>query len=87
MKKVEFAAKRPSTTETTNLDDWVDGVTPTDREPTKRLTIDLPLSLHKRVKAQCAMENVAIIEVIREFLNQRFPLPREQGGAHDAASP
>ena len=80
MKKVEFAAKRPSSIEANNLDDWVSGEKPTDREPTKRLTIDLPLSLHKRVKAQCAMENVAIIEVIREFLNQRFPPPSEQAG-------
>jgi hypothetical protein len=79
MKKVEFGAKRPSSIEAKNLDHWVSGEEPTDREPIKRLTIDLPLSLHKRVKAQCAMENIPIIEVIRQFLDQRFPPKEEQG--------
>ena len=41
-------------------------------EPIKRLTIDIPLSLHQRVKSQCALQGENMADVVREFLLDRF---------------
>ena len=41
-------------------------------EPTKRLTIDVPFSLHRRMKAQCALDGVNMADVVRELLGERF---------------
>jgi hypothetical protein len=41
-------------------------------QPTKRLTIDLPASLHARVKAGCALRGIPIKDVVREFLEREF---------------
>lgn len=42
-------------------------------EPMKRLTIDIPLSLHKRVKSQCANQGTTIADVVRAYLERKFP--------------
>ncbi len=42
-------------------------------EPKKRMTVDLPLSLHSRIKLRCVQDNVAISDVVREMLEKRFP--------------
>lgn len=82
MKKVTFGGKRPSASPATAVDDWVlDREAQQPREPTKRFTIDVPVSLHKRVKSQCAMQNLVMADVIRELLEQRFPAPAETNGA------
>ena len=78
-KKISFTSK-PATSVAGNPDDWVTNRELKDQEPTKRLTIEVPLSLHKRMKAQCAMENLAMADVIRELLDQRFPNTSEHGG-------
>ena len=69
MKKVSFGSRPPATApQAVSPEDWV-----ADRdkspEPIKRLTIDLPLSLHRRVKTGCVQEDVAIADVVREFLD------------------
>ncbi len=46
---------------------------PAPAEPMKRFTIDVPEGLHKRVKAHCAMNGLAMADVIREFLEAKFP--------------
>lgn len=48
------------------------GITPPP-EPMKRLTVDVPLSLHTRVKTRCVQNNTPIAEVIRSFLETKFP--------------
>lgn len=78
-KKVSFGAKRPSIQQTGNVDDWVHDRETTSREPMKRLTIDVPLSLHKRIKSQCALHNLVMADEIRELLERRFPNTSEQG--------
>ena len=76
MKKVSFGAKRPTVENpAASLDHWITG----GREPKKRLTIDVPLSLHKRVKSRCALENLVMADVMRELLEQRFPEPQSGG--------
>jgi hypothetical protein len=72
-KKIDFRTTRPSVPQAGNVDDWVlDRPTDTS-EPMKRLTIDVPINLHKRIKSQCAMQNLVMADVIRELLEQRFP--------------
>jgi hypothetical protein len=73
MKKIHFEAKRPSQPGTGTIDDWVLDREPASREAMKRLTIDVPLSLHKRVKSRCALENLIMADIVRELLEQRFP--------------
>lgn len=77
MKKVSFGAKRPSASQTGSIDTWVTGETHENREAMKRLTIDVPISLHKRIKSQCAMQNLVMADVIRELLEQRFPVQQD----------
>ena len=80
-KKVSIGT-RPSTRQTpapASADEWVGsrgvtaGMPATPSEPTKRLTIDLPESLHRRVKVGCAMEGTSVAAEVRAFLERRFP--------------
>ena len=65
-------------------DDWIQGgARPTDREtrpkaaspaePMKRFTIDVPESLHTRIKIGCASRKAKMADVIRELLEREFP--------------
>jgi hypothetical protein len=83
MKKISFAGKKPTGEATSQIDAWVESreVAPevtAAREPMKRLTIDVPIPLHKRIKSQCALDNLVMADVIRELLERRFPVPPEQ---------
>jgi hypothetical protein len=73
MKQMTFSGKRPSTAPVSTADDWVKDRSAINREPTKRFTIDVPVSLHKWIKSHCALQNVVMADVIRELLEQRFP--------------
>ena len=81
MKKIEFVPKPTAQSNQRTADQWVMGVSSgTEKpqseepaEPTKRLTIDVPLSLHKRFKTQCALHELVMADVIRELLEKRFP--------------
>ncbi len=79
MKKVAFTGKPPGDVRTSNPDAWVTNRDVAPREATKRLTIDVPASLHKRVKSQCALENLVMADVMRELLDRRFPAPTGAG--------
>lgn len=46
---------------------------PAAAEKMKRLTIDIPDSLHRRVKSRCGEEGIQMADVIRGFLEKRFP--------------
>jgi hypothetical protein len=73
MKKVSFGGKRPTIGPSppgAEIDNWVANQA---TEPMKRLTIDVPISLHKRIKSQCALENLVMAEEIRSLLEKRFP--------------
>jgi hypothetical protein len=73
-KKVAFgqvSAKR-------SADDWVaapqsdEAPAPPPTEPMKRLTIDVPLSLHKRIKAACALRGSKMVDEIRTILDREY---------------
>ncbi len=46
---------------------------PAPVEPMKRFTIDVPVSLHTRIKTQCAMRGVKMADVLRELMEREFP--------------
>lgn len=76
MKKISFNAKPSNAQPPVNVDAWVENrpfEEAKPREPMKRLTVDVPLSLHKRIKSQCAMENLVMADEIRLLLENRFP--------------
>ncbi len=73
MKKITFGGK-PSTITGLNADSWVQNREIESKESMKRLTIDVPVSLHKRIKSSCALQDLVMADVIRDLLEQRFPV-------------
>ena len=78
MAKKIVMSTMPKPAPTPTADQWVESrttvTTATDAgEATKRLTLDLPESLHRRIKAQCALDGRKMVDVIREMLEERFP--------------
>jgi hypothetical protein len=41
--------------------------------PIKRLTIDVPIDLHIRLKTGCAMRGEKIADVVRTLIEREFP--------------
>jgi hypothetical protein len=72
-KTVSFGGRPQSAKLPATVDDWVSDREASSREATKRLTIDVPVSLHRRVKSQCALKNLVMADVMRELLERRFP--------------
>jgi hypothetical protein len=83
MSRKEIAINVPKIV--SSVDQWV-GVEPRAPEraltsvpdapvkvPEKRLTIDIPEDLHRRLKTQCASEGLRMADVLREMLEARFP--------------
>lgn len=74
-KKIEFTTKPTAkTAPSENADAWVkdrDAGQP-QAEPMKRLTIDISESLHRTIKAQCAMRGTKIADEVRELLLQKY---------------
>ena len=70
-KKISIGAKPTAKPAPEAADAWVEsrGAEP---EPMKRLTIDIAESLHRRIKAQCAMDGTKIADQVRELLVQKF---------------
>lgn len=44
-----------------------------EAEPMKRLTIDLPADLHRRVKRGCADRDLKMADLVRDLLSREFP--------------
>ena len=72
MKKVPFRGKRPTVVDV-SADHWVSYRQTEPKESMKRLTIDVPLSLHKRIKSSCALRDAVMADEIRNLLEQWFP--------------
>lgn len=71
MKKVNLGTK--STIKNTMADNWVEQRVVSDvTEPMKRLTIDIPLSLHTALKKDCAERGVKIANDVRDLLKQKY---------------
>jgi hypothetical protein len=75
-KKVPLGAKpRPTATIAPTADDWVQSRQTEDanEEEMKRLTVDVPVSLHTRIKSQCALRGIKMADEIRDLLEKHFP--------------
>jgi hypothetical protein len=46
----------------------------TEKETTARFTIDIPVSLHARIKSQCALKRVKMRDEVLAILEKHFPL-------------
>lgn len=63
---------KPKNTYSPRVTDAYDGLIE-KQEPTKRVCVDLPQSLHARTKIGCVKEGVSITYVIRDYLAKKFP--------------
>lgn len=76
MKKVSITTKPTQSPKKPSADAWVGQQSlvqaATEADPIKRLTIDIPLSLHVRVKSQCVLRGISMVDVVREFLEREF---------------
>ena len=72
-KKVSIGAKPTNKPTAPAADAWVESRAAADApEPMKRLTIDVTESLHRAIKAQCAMRGTKIADEVRELLLQKY---------------
>ncbi|MGD9693616.1 MAG: hypothetical protein AB7G17_07325 [Phycisphaerales bacterium] len=73
MKKVTITAKPANGARSS--DQWV--AERPAAAPTKRLTIDVPLGLHRRMKVLCAERDERMADVVRRLLESHFDIERE----------
>lgn len=77
-KKVNLGAKLDSTSAPKNVDQWVSNrfeAEPTaETEPVKmkRLTLDIPESLHRAIKLKATEEGVAMVDLLRDLLVKEY---------------
>ena len=74
-KKVAIGTKPTSKPAVVNADQWVENRAAgqdEEVESMKRLTIDIPASLHRTIKSQCAMRGTKIADEVRELLLQKY---------------
>lgn len=70
-KKVTIGAKPTNKpTPAATADAWVESRV--ESEPMKRLTIDVPLSLHTAIKTACASRGTKIADEVRELLQSKY---------------
>lgn len=81
-KKITMSTKpKRNNTQEINADAWVSqGAVLTanrsepEQEATARFTIDIPVSLHARIKSECALNRVKMREVVLGMLEEKFPV-------------
>lgn len=71
-KKIAFGTKPTNKPAPVAADAWVESRDAGKVEATKRLTIDIPESLHRAIKAQCAMRGSKIVDEVRVLLLQKY---------------
>ena len=73
MKKVPIGSKPQSKPSAPSADAWVDQANRPNQaveklEPLKRLTIEVPLTLHHAIKRKCVDNGVTMADVIRDLI-------------------
>ena len=63
-------SKKTAAQQPTALDNFVNL---SKDKATKRLNLNIPASLHARIKAQCAIEGRDMTQALIELLESRFP--------------
>jgi hypothetical protein len=69
-KKISIGTKPTNKHTPATADAWVENRTTIGAM--KRLTIDVPESLHRAIKTQCAMRGKKIADEVRELLLQKY---------------
>ncbi len=60
----------------TNRGDWVDTrKLPIVEKRTKRVTLDIDLELHRRIRLRCFEEDVTMTDRLNEIIAEHFPEP------------
>ena len=73
MKKTLIAPKPSQSANSPDADAWVNTGQPATRERTKRLTLDVRESLHRRIKVTCAAKGEDMADELRSILEEKFP--------------
>lgn len=55
-----------------SADAWVGSRKASEKPSMKRLTIDIPEDLHRRIKMQCAARGTKIADEVRELLEAHY---------------
>jgi len=71
-KKVAFGIKPSNKSVVATADDWVESRDSGGGQDMKRLTIDVPSSLHRAIKTACASRGTKIADEVRELLIQKY---------------
>lgn len=75
-KKVQIGAKPIKKTAQADADKWVENresvAVVSEAEKMKRLTIDVSVSLHRRMKAACAMRGTNMADEVRSLLLEKY---------------
>ena len=45
---------------------------PAEKDKTKRLTLDIPEKLHRAIKGKAALEGKAMVDMLRDFLEEKY---------------
>jgi hypothetical protein len=71
-KKVRFGVKPKSSPPVPDADTWVQqqALDGDSTEPMKRLTIDIPEDLHRRLKISAASQDRRMVDLVREWIRQ-----------------
>lgn len=74
-KKITITAKPTRSAGETEkaAEQWVSSGKAESAEGMKRFTIDVPESLHRRIKMQCAASGLKMADEIRALLDKHFP--------------
>lgn len=75
-KKVTIGAKPTQEKQAASADQWVQK---RSTEGMKRVTVDIPASLHKRIRIGCLMRGTNMADELRTLLEEHFkdtPLPK-----------
>lgn len=73
-KKIAFGTKPTNKPTPAPVDTWVESRAADEAvtEAMKRLTIDIPESLHRAIKSQCASRGAKIADEVRELLKEKY---------------
>ncbi|WP_332060733.1 MULTISPECIES: hypothetical protein [unclassified Bartonella] len=71
-KKIKIGTKPTNKSIPVTADAWVESRQKNMDERMKRLTIDVPESLHRLIKTSCASRGTKIADEVRELLLQKY---------------
>ncbi|EJF85858.1 hypothetical protein ME1_01435 [Bartonella vinsonii subsp. arupensis OK-94-513] len=71
-KKIKIGTKPTNQSIPLTADAWVESRKGSMEEGMKRLTIDVPESLHRSIKMSCASRGTKIADEVRELLSQKY---------------